>query len=52
MHLKFDTRLFTRLFLAGLILAVAVYLIMLTAMQFFGDDTTSELPQALALLRR
>ena len=43
MHLKFDSRLFTRLFVGGLLLAVAVYVGTLVAMQIFGDDTTSEL---------
>ena len=41
MHLKFDSLIFRRLFLAGLLLAVAVYLAVMTAMQLFGDDTTS-----------
>jgi len=50
MHLKFDTRLFTRLFLAGLLLAIGVYLVFLVSMQLFGDDTTFELPQSLAPL--
>jgi cytochrome c oxidase subunit IV len=44
MHLKFDSLLFRRLFIAGLVLAVAVYLAVLTSFQFFGDDTTS-IPQ-------
>lgn len=42
MHLRFDNRLFTRMFVAGLVLAVGVYLAALVSMQFFGDDTTSE----------
>lgn len=50
MHLRFDSRLFTRLFVAGLVLAIGVYLAMLTSMQFFGDDRTSELPGALPAL--
>lgn len=50
MHLRFDSRLFTRLFLAGLILAVGVYLAAMTSMQFFGDDKTSELPESLPAL--
>jgi cytochrome c oxidase subunit IV len=44
MHLRFDSRIFRRMFAAGLILAVLVYLAFLTAMQLFGDDTTSEHP--------
>jgi cytochrome c oxidase subunit 4 len=44
MHLRFDSRLFRRLFLAGLVLAAFVYLAFLTSMQFFGDDTVSNHP--------
>jgi cytochrome c oxidase subunit 4 len=44
MHLKFDSLLFRRFFIAGLVLAVSVYLAVLSAMQYFGDDTTS-IPQ-------
>ena len=44
MHLKFDSRLFTRMFVAGIILAVAVYIAFLTSMQLFGEDTTSQSP--------
>lgn len=35
MHLKFDSPLLFRLFIAGLVLAVAVYMIMITAFEFF-----------------
>jgi hypothetical protein len=41
MHLKFDSPMFTKFFVAGLVLAVAVYMATLTAFQYFGDDTTS-----------
>ena len=41
MHLRFDSRLFRRLFVGGLVLAVGVYLAALTSFQYFGDDTTS-----------
>jgi len=41
MHLKFDSSLFRRLFVGGLVLAVLVYLAALTSFQYFGDDTTS-----------
>ena len=41
MHLKFDSTLFRRLFVGGLVLAVLVYLAVLTSFQYFGDDTTS-----------
>ena len=44
MHLKFDSVLFRRFFIAGLVLATAVYVSVLTASQYFGDDTTS-IPQ-------
>ena len=38
MHLRFDHPIFRRVFIAGLVLAVAVYLIVLTAFEFFSDD--------------
>jgi cytochrome c oxidase subunit 4 len=41
MHLKFDSPMFTKFFVAGLVLAVAVYMATLTAFQYFGEDTTS-----------
>jgi cytochrome c oxidase subunit IV len=41
MHLRFDSRLFTRMFLAGLVLATAVYVAFLVSSQYFGDDTTT-----------
>jgi cytochrome c oxidase subunit 4 len=41
MHLKFDNPIFQRLFIAGLVLATAVYMATLAAFQYFGDDTTS-----------
>lgn len=36
MHLRFDNKLLTRLFYAGLILAVVVYLIVLTTFEFWS----------------
>ena len=42
MHLRFDHPLFRILFVAGLVLAVAVFMAFLTAMQVWGDDKTSE----------
>jgi cytochrome c oxidase subunit IV len=42
MHLRFDSRLFRRVFVGGLILAILVYLAFLTAMQLWGDNTTYE----------
>ena len=36
MHLRFDTKLLTTLFYAGLILAVVVYLIVLTTFEFWS----------------
>ena len=38
MHLRFDSNLFTRLFVSGIVLAVAVYLGTLAAFEFFSDD--------------
>ena len=39
MHLKFDNPILTKLFLAGLVLAVVVYFIMLSAFEFnFWND--------------
>ncbi len=43
MHLRFDSTMFRRLFVAGLILATLVYVAFLVSMQYFGDDTTSEM---------
>jgi cytochrome c oxidase subunit IV len=50
MHLRFDNRIFRRMFVAGLALAVVVYIAAMSSMQMFGDDTTSELPALLSLL--
>ena len=41
MHLRQDSLIFRRLFVGGLLLAVAVYIATMVSMQFFGDDTTS-----------
>jgi cytochrome c oxidase subunit IV len=38
MHLRFDSSLFTRLFVSGIVLAVTVYLAMLAAFEYFSDD--------------
>ena len=38
MHLKYDNRLFKRVFLFGLILAVVVFMIMLTTMRFWSGQ--------------
>ena len=35
MHLRFDSRLFSKLFVSGLVLAAAVYVVMLTAFEFW-----------------
>jgi cytochrome c oxidase subunit 4 len=35
MHLKFDNRLLTRVFVAGVLLAIGVYLAFLTSLQIF-----------------
>jgi cytochrome c oxidase subunit 4 len=49
MHLRFDSRLFRRLFLSGIVLAVGVYMAFLLSMQYFGDDTTSTVKTTGAL---
>jgi len=42
MHLKFDSNLFTRLFVSGLVLAIGVYMVFLSAFEFFfGGDPTA-----------
>src|SRR3712207_438573 len=38
MPLRFDSTLFTRLFVSGIVLAVAVYLGTLAAFEYFSDD--------------
>jgi cytochrome c oxidase subunit 4 len=38
MHLRFDNPLFRRVFVFGIILAVAVYAIMATAFDFWSDE--------------
>jgi cytochrome c oxidase subunit 4 len=38
MHLRYDNPLFRRVFVFGLVLAVVVYLIAMTSMQFWSDD--------------
>jgi cytochrome c oxidase subunit 4 len=38
MHLKYDNHLFKRVFLFGLILAVVVFMIMLTTFRFWSGD--------------
>ena len=37
MHLRFDSKLFRRLFVTGIILAIAVYTIALTSLHVFSD---------------
>jgi hypothetical protein len=36
MHLRFDSNLFTRMFVSGLVLAIGVYLVALATFRFFG----------------
>jgi cytochrome c oxidase subunit IV len=38
MHLRFDSNLFTRLFVSGLLLAISVYSVALATFHFFSDD--------------
>lgn len=44
MHLRFDSRLFTRLFVAGIVLAVGVYVGALATFQYWagGEDRVDE----------
>jgi hypothetical protein len=35
MHLKFDSKLFTTMFVAGLAFAIGVYVVMLTMFEFW-----------------
>ena len=41
MHLRYDNPIFRRVFVFGLVLAVVVYLIMLTAMDFWSSGFAS-----------
>ncbi len=38
MHLKFDNRMFRNLFISGLVLAVAVYLVVITTFEFWSQN--------------
>ena len=38
MHLKFDNKLFRNVFISGLVLAVGVYLVVLSVFTFWADD--------------
>jgi cytochrome c oxidase subunit 4 len=38
MHLRFDSNLFTRMFVSGIVLAVTVYVAALAAFEFFSSD--------------
>jgi cytochrome c oxidase subunit 4 len=38
MHLRFDSNLFTRLFVSGIVLAVVVYIAMLATFQYFSTE--------------
>ena len=38
MHLRFDSNIFTRMFVSGIVLAVGVYLAMLATFQFFSKQ--------------
>ena len=42
MHLKFDNKLFRNVFIAGLLLAVAVYLAVLTTFSYWGSGFEEE----------
>ena len=49
MHLRFDSQLFTALFITGLILALGVYFVVFFAFKIFWEDPVV-VPQALGLL--
>ena len=38
MHLKYDNPLFRRVFFFGLVLAIVVFVVTLTAFEFWDDD--------------
>lgn len=42
MHLRYDNPVYRRVFVFGTLLAVAVYMVALTSMQFFSDRWTGE----------
>jgi cytochrome c oxidase subunit 4 len=42
MHLRFDSNLFTRLFVSGIVLAVGVYIATLAMFEFFRDEGRPE----------
>ncbi|MCP5025745.1 MAG: cytochrome C oxidase subunit IV family protein [Actinomycetia bacterium] len=44
MHLKFDSKIFSTLFVFGIILALAVYVATLSAFRFFTDGDGKEAP--------
>jgi cytochrome c oxidase subunit 4 len=44
MHLKYDHPIFKRVFVAGLVLAVIVYLTAMVTLEFFSDDFFRFLP--------
>ena len=46
MHLKFDNKILRRVFFAGLILAVSVYLIFLSALLFWNNSGTDKFQYA------
>ncbi|CAN5295169.1 hypothetical protein BH20ACT3_BH20ACT3_04810 [soil metagenome] len=44
MHLRFDNRMLTRVFYAGFLLAIIVYVIMLVSFELFGGGTPGYTP--------
>lgn len=42
MHLRFDSLMFRRMFIAGLVLAALVYLATMLSMEFWGDAAVDE----------
>lgn len=50
MHLRFDTNLFTRLFVAGVVLAVLVYAATLAMFEYFGNEGPQNRDERQALV--
>lgn len=44
MHLRFDSNLFTRLFVSGVVLATLVYIAALSTFEFFSGDDGDDAP--------
>ncbi len=51
MHLRFDNALLTRVFYAGVVLAVGVYIVTLTTFQIFSNKPSQASPPERACTR-